>query len=124
MLKLNHHFRLVFLLLPLLLLGAGCTKQARKERHLKKANQYFDAGDFKRAELEYLNVLRLDRTNTLVVTRLSTIYYDQGKIQQALPFLLGARQLDSNNPEVRVKLAQIFLSAQQFQEVRKEAIYI
>src|SRR5436309_1722555 len=90
-------FSVLICLLCALMLTPGCTKQARKERHLKNANRYFEAKDFKKAEVEYLNVLRVDRTNAWVVTRLATIYYDQGKIQQAVPFLRGARDLDKNN---------------------------
>src|SRR5437867_10287933 len=96
---------LCLLSIAMLLLTAGCSKQAKKERHLKQADQYFDAKDFKKAEIEYLNVLRADRTNAWVVKRLATIYYDQGKMQQALPFLIGARELDKDNAEVRIKLA-------------------
>src|ERR1041385_170692 len=73
----------LFLVLVSLLLVSGCSKQAKKERHLKQADQYFDAKDFKKAEIEYLNVLRVDRTNAWVVKRLATIYYDQGRMQQA-----------------------------------------
>src|ERR1051326_406061 len=114
----------LFLVLMSLLLVSGCSKQARKERHLKQADQYFEAKDFKKAEIEYLNVFRGDRTNAWVVKRLATIYYDQGRMQQALPFLLGARELDKDNAEVRIQLAQLMLSARQYQDVRKEVIYV
>ncbi|HYV28892.1 MAG TPA: hypothetical protein VFA77_15260, partial [Candidatus Eisenbacteria bacterium] len=80
-----------------LLLTPGCSKQAKKERHLKAAESYYAAKDFKKAEIEYLNVLKLDRTNTMVVKRLGTIYFDQGKAQQALSFLLAARKLDQDD---------------------------
>src|SRR5437867_11597741 len=100
---------LCLLSIAMLLLTAGCSKQARKEHHLKQANRYFDAKDFKKAEIEYLNVLRVDRTNAWVVKRLATIYYDQGKIARAVPFLRGACELEKDNLELRIKLAQIYL---------------
>src|SRR5580765_2735586 len=113
--------RYLWLLFPLLaLLLPACSKQARRDRHLKQADHYFDTKDFKKAEVEYLNVLRMAPTNAWVVTRLATIYYDQGKTEQAARFLMGARQLDSENTQVRTRLAEILLSAGQFKQVREE----
>ena len=106
------------------LLAPGCSKQASKERHLKRADGYYAAKDFDKAVIEYLNVLKLDRTNVPVVKRIASIYFDQGKIQQAMPFLLGARQMDQDDLSVRIKLAQVFTAARQLQDARKEVIYI
>lgn len=107
-----------------LLLAPGCSKQASKERHLKRADAYFAAKDFEKAVIEYLNVLKLDGTNVAVVKRIASIYFDQGKIQEAMPFLLGLRQADPNDLGARIKLAQIFMAAQQLQDARQEAIYV
>lgn len=107
-----------------LLLASGCTKKSKAEGHLKRADAYFAAKDFPRAEIEYLNVLKLDRVNVEAVKHLATIYFDQGKIQQAVPYLLGVRELDKNDLGARLKLAQIFLSAGRLPDARKEAIEI
>lgn len=103
---------------------SGCSKQARKERHLQRANSYFEKKEYQKSEVEYLNVLRLDPANVWAVRRLATIHYDHGNIVQALPFLRWALELEKDNADVRVKLGRIYLSAGQFQKAREEAIYI
>ncbi len=114
----------LFLAFSAILVVSGCTRQARSARHLKQADRYFDAKDFKKAEIEYLNVFRLAPTNAWVVERLATLYYDQGKFEGALFFLSRARALDKDNADVRTRLAHILLSASQLPEVRKEALYV
>ena len=37
---------------------AGCSKEAKKTRFLTEADNYFKAGDFDKAKLSYLNVVR------------------------------------------------------------------
>ncbi len=102
----------------------GCSKQSKAEDYLKRAEGYFTAKDFAKAEIEYLNVLKLDKANVASVKRLATIYYDQGKIKQGIPFILGVRELDKDDLGNRMRLAQIFLSARKLQEARKETIYV
>lgn len=102
----------------------GCSKKSKAEDYLKRAESYFAAKDFAKAEIEYLNVLKLDKANVASVKRLATIYFDQGKIQQGIPYILGVRELDKDDLGNRLRLAQIFLSARNLQEARKETIYV
>src|SRR5687767_9641132 len=48
----------VLALLALAFVAGGCTKEFRKNRHLKRADAYFDEKKYKEAILEYRNVLR------------------------------------------------------------------
>jgi tetratricopeptide (TPR) repeat protein len=102
----------------------GCTKKSKIESHLKRADGYFEAKDFKKAEIEYLNVRKLDPANIKAVKRLASIYYDQGNFKDAYVYLLGTRQLDPNDLENRIKLAQIFLSGGALPKTREEAVYV
>ncbi len=122
----SNRSRCIFLILlsAALLIATGCSKQSKVDRYLKSANGYFEAKDFQKGEIEYLNALKLDRANLEAVKHLATIYFDAGKIEQALPYLLGVRELDKNDLGVRLKLAQIFLSAGRLPDARKEAIEI
>src|SRR4051812_35086043 len=101
----NNPHRVWLLLLSVftLTLTPGCTKKSRIEGHLKRADAYFEAKDFKKAEIEYLNVWKLDRANARAVKRLATIYYDQGNFKDAYAYLLGVRQLEPNDLESRIK---------------------
>ena len=42
------------------LMGTGCSADAKKARHLDRAEGYFKSGDYEKAKIEYLNVVRLE----------------------------------------------------------------
>ncbi len=52
-------FRIVTLILAATLITA-CSKETKKARFLAEADNYFKAGNYDKAKLSYLNVLRLD----------------------------------------------------------------
>ena len=57
-------------ILLLVMAGAGCSAKAKKAYHQSRANRYYNAGQFDRAEIEYLNVLRYDAGNGQAYGRL------------------------------------------------------
>ena len=76
----NTVHRIASLLLTLLLLavvGAGCSREARKSRHLKRAEKYYQAEQYAPAEIEYLNVLKLEPVNPVAIRRLGLIYHSE-----------------------------------------------
>src|ERR1035437_4322729 len=89
----------------LALLGTGCTRQARMQRALTRADAYFAAGAFDQAEVEYLTALKLDPENGRTIAQLGLIYAEQGRIGKAPAFLLKAHRLQPDNLDVRVHLA-------------------
>lgn len=111
------------LLFLTLVLFAGCSKQAKFERYAKRADAYFKAQKFKKSEIEYLNALRLQPTNRVVLKRLATIYHDQGKAKQAFPFWQSVCALDKDDTDARIKLGGLFLGADN-QKAREQAIYV
>src|ERR1051326_3822996 len=104
----------------LLSLTAGCSKQAKTARHLQRADKYFDAGQYPKAEVEYLNTLQFQGTNSRAIARLGTIYYEQGRFGRAFAFLSKARELTPGDLELRIKLGTIYLSARKTKEARDE----
>ena len=62
-----------------------------------------------RAEVEYLNALHFNRTNAHVIAQLGTIYFQQGCVERASPFLSRASGVFTNDIDLRVKLAAIYL---------------
>ena len=105
-------------------LSAGCSKKAKSARHLQRADKYFAAGQYPKAEVEYLNTLQLDSTNSKAIGRLGTIYFEQGRFGRAYAFLSSARQLKPDDLELRVKIATINLSAGRTKEAREEANFV
>src|SRR3979411_389333 len=46
---------------------AGCHLPGKKSRVMERADRYFKAGEYDKAKIEYMNVLRLDRTNRTAI---------------------------------------------------------
>lgn len=120
----THFISTIVLLVALAIAGAGCSRGAKEARALGRANRYFDSGQYDRAEVEYINVVRLDRQNAQAFGRLGIIYAEQGRLNRALPTLLHARDLAPTNTEVRLKLGLIYLTGGQLKEARNEATLV
>jgi tetratricopeptide (TPR) repeat protein len=85
--------------------GTGCTKQARASQHLARGDRYFAAGDYDRAEIEYLKVLNPASPDPAACAKLGFIYYDEGRYVRAWDYLKRAAKLTPNDPLVRLKLS-------------------
>ena len=104
--------------------GAGCTAKAKKAYHQSRANRFYNASQFDRAEIEYMNVLRYDPVNVQAFGRLGLIYYEQGRLQRASWFLAKGSQMAPNDLNLRMKLGFIYSSAGQFKLALDEANFI
>ena len=108
----------------LVIVCAGCSAQARKARHLQQADRYFSAGQYDRAEIEYINVLQIEPLNPQAISRLGLIYFDQARVGRAIPFLLKGRELQPNNLDLRLKLGLLYLTTGKLKEARDEADFL
>lgn len=104
--------------------GSGCTARVKASYHLKRADRFFDSGQYQLAEIEYENVLRNTPQNARAWTRLGMIYFDEGRGPEALQVLLKAQQLDPANVEVRLKLGILYLESGQPNEAHAEAEFV
>src|SRR5262249_32621533 len=107
-----------------IVLVTGCSKQAKKARLVHDADTYFKAGNYDKAKLSYLNVLRLDPQNALAFERIGAMWQDDAAPLQAAPFLKKASELDPNNVENRIRLARCYLAVGAFGEAKTEALGI
>lgn len=105
-------------------IAAGCSQEAKKSRLLRRAENYFNSGDYNKAKIEYLTFLRLDSTNATVFQRLGTIWFEQGAPIRAAPFFLKVRELAPKNIDNRIQLTRVFLSLGDASSARKEATSI
>jgi len=122
----NQHRYLPVLLVASLIAagGFGCSREAKKNRHLQRANRYFQAEEYEKAEIEYMNVLRLDPQNPVAVPRLGLVCFEQGRLVASYAFLRRAEQLQPENLDVRLKLGLTYFNLMGLKEARDEAIYI
>lgn len=111
-------------LLSLMLLVPGCSKASRAARHFERAEAFYRAGERDKAEIEYLNALRLQPHDPRPIERLGRLYYEQGRLPRALAFLLRTRELDTNHVEARLRAAQILSLLGQPKAARAEAEWI
>ncbi|MGO8927538.1 MAG: tetratricopeptide repeat protein [Limisphaerales bacterium] len=108
----------------LLCLTAGCSAKARAERHLKRADKYFDAGQYAGAEVEYLVALQRQPANAHALARLGTVYYEEGRLGRAFAPLTNACALIPNDPDLRLKVASIYLAIGKIEEAREQVNFV
>lgn len=104
--------------------SGGCSRQAKASRHLGKGESAFAAGEYDKAEIEFLNVIKNDPNNRAAFTRLVKIYFDQGRIARAYPFLRRALQMDTNNPSLRLQAGYISMASGKPAEARDHAWFV
>jgi tetratricopeptide (TPR) repeat protein len=114
----------VIALLLLALIVSGCPKAGQKSGALERAERYFASGEYDKAKIEYLNVLRSDQQNVTAFQQLGFIWFEQGNPFRAIPFLLKVRELAPQNVAARAKLALSFKAVGRSAEARKEALSV
>jgi tetratricopeptide (TPR) repeat protein len=113
-----------FCFLLLAFVSTGCTKEAKRIRHLASAKRDFAAGQYEKAEIEYLRVLQVDPLNPTAISQLGIIYHEQGRFPQALGFLKKATELTPDNSDLRLKLCLTELSLGDLKDARTNAMLV
>src|SRR4029434_1012725 len=116
-------FRIVMVILAVTLITA-CSKETKKARLLGEADAYFKAGNYDKAKLAYLNVIRLDPQNALAFERIGAMWLDDAAPLRAAPFLRNASVLDPKNAENRIRLARCYLAIGRFPDAKNEALTV
>ena len=70
-----------------ILLVTGCSKQAQEARLLHDADTYFKAGNYDKAKVTYLNVLRLDPQSALAFERIGAMWQDDAAPLADVPWV-------------------------------------
>jgi tetratricopeptide (TPR) repeat protein len=105
-----------------MLLISGCTPAAKKARYAERAERYFNAGEYDKAKIEYLNVLKVDQGNANAYGRIGAMWLDEGAPLRAAAFLRKATELAPNNIDNHLKLARVYLAVGSVSDARKEAM--
>lgn len=111
-------------LAALMLLAAGCSPEAKKKVHLRNAERHYAAGDYDRAEVEYLNLLKLDPQNGHAIGQLGQIYTAQGRTGRAIAYIMKGHELLPNDLDLRLKVGQLYYASGKLAEARTEANFI
>jgi tetratricopeptide (TPR) repeat protein len=122
--ELQTHLRRIIPLLLVAVILSGCTPAKKKSRILARADQYLKTGEYDKAKIEYLNLLRVDHQNITAFQQLGFIWLEEGAPLRAIPFLLRVRELAPQNVAARDKLALGFMAVGEPAEARKEAVSI
>lgn len=120
----NISLRALVLVGVALLLATGCSQAAKRAKYLKQAEAHFQAGDYDRAEIEYLNLVRIEPTNGVALRNLGVMAFEQGRSMRAYDLLSEARKVSPEDLEVRLRLAQVLLSGGKPKEARDEAVLL
>src|SRR5438874_585710 len=108
----------------IVILLSGCTAASRKARHTEKAEQFFKAGEYDKAKIEYLNVLKVDPSDANAYGRIGAMWLDEGAPLRAGAFLVKATELAPNNVDNHLKLARVYLAMGRAADARKEAMTV
>jgi tetratricopeptide (TPR) repeat protein len=103
---------------------AGCTAASRKARYMERADQFFKAGEYDKAKIEYLNVIKIDQRDANAYARTGAIWTEEGAPLRAGAFLIKALELAPNDTGSRVNLARVYLAVGRISDARKEAITV
>ncbi|MFA6563370.1 MAG: tetratricopeptide repeat protein [Verrucomicrobiia bacterium] len=110
--------------ISLAMAGVSCSPATSKARHMEQADRYYEAGEYDKAEVEYISVLHVDSQNSHSLGRLGLVYFEQGRLERALPLLLRSFELDSSNLDVRLKLGLVYSAMGKLKEARDEAVFV
>ncbi|MGZ5021871.1 MAG: tetratricopeptide repeat protein, partial [Chthoniobacterales bacterium] len=102
-------------------LSSSCSAEAKKNRALRRAEEYFKAGDYDKAKLEYTNVLRADPKDPEPFLKIGTIWLEEGAPLRAGPFLIRGKELAPTRADMHTKLGEIYIAVAGLPEARKEA---
>ena len=119
MLKLRH---ISLILVATAALLAGCSKEAKIARYRERANKDFAAGNYAQAEVEYMNLLRSNPHDSAAIRQLGFVFFEQGRLPEAMQFLIKAHELEPDNLETSSKLGSAYMAAQQFKQVEQLAL--
>jgi tetratricopeptide (TPR) repeat protein len=115
-------FKNLFLIAVLTSLAlCGCSNESRKARILNRADKDFAAGQFEKAEIEYLNALRLVPGDPTSIRQLGTIYFTEGRILEAYKFLQRTAEIEPENLDAQLRMGMAYLTFRKTKEARAQA---
>lgn len=119
----SHSTALSLLLVVAVIWTGGCSREAKRDRHLRRAETYFASAEYEKAIIEYRNALRMDPTNRTVLLRVARILFDQGSPLRGMQALQAA-QSEPEDPILRCRLAEFHILSGDHESGRKELLEV
>ena len=102
--------------------GGGCTKAARTNHAVDRADRLFQAGEYGKAEVAYSNaVMMVFPRNPRALAGLGLVYAAEGRQGAALALLEMAAKANPDNAQVQSELANIWATAGRTAEAKDAA---
>src|SRR4029077_18566813 len=106
------------------ILLSGCTAASKKARFAERAEQFFKAGEYDKAKIEYLNVIKIDRSDANAYARIGAVWVEEGAPLRAGAFLVKALELAPDDISSRLNLTRVYLAVGRTSDARKEAMTV
>ena len=101
--------RVILVLLIVLISLCGCSsKEDKKSAHIQKGNDYFEAREYKNAEIEFKNALQIDGTDIQTLMKLGNTFVKLGQVKQAFSVFSTVEKKDPDNIEALGILAKFY----------------
>ena len=112
----------VMLAFFLFVLCVGCASKEEKEsKHLERARKYVEKSEFKKAVIEFRNVVQLNPENDAVHYELGETYLKLQQGREAYQSFSRAVSLNPENMKAQLKMGQILLLGKKTEEAKKRA---
>lgn len=102
----------------------GCSREARKARHAKKGDGYYQKQEYSKAELEYLSALQNGPRDADLVRKIAFVYDAQGRVGPAIRALSMAKELRPNDVDVSFRLANVLFGLRDYAQARTNALFV
>ena len=100
--------KLSIVVLVSLLTACGGSEE-RKSKYMEEGKQLFAAGDYKKAQLSYKNVLQIDPKHIEARFQMAESLSKLGEVQEAVSHYLAVIGQDPKHVMSRLRMGQIFL---------------
>ena len=109
-------------MISLVFLDMGCASdEEKKGKHLKRARQYVEKNELKKAVIEFKNVVKLDTKNDVAYYELGEAYLKLKQGRDAFQSFSLAVSINPDNEKAQLKMGQIFLLGRKTKEARSKA---
>ena len=108
-------FMMVFCLI--FSISAGCSKEAKKERHWNRGEKYFSKNKFKEAIIEYKNVVQIDPKDPKAHYKLGLAHLRTMQFREAFSEFSKSVELDSDMIDARLQLGNLYLLSRDKRDV-------
>ncbi len=104
-----------------LALNACSSPEQRVEKYMKEGDEYFEQGDYLRANLQYRNALKINEEYAPALQGLINIAEAQNEYETMFPLLQSLIRLQPENVDALVDIGNIYLLASDEQEAETAA---